>query len=104
MRAAGLCTPLAALLLVCGAAPAAAPAGRPAPVSAPAAEFFEKHVRPVLVEHCHSCHGPKKRRGGLRLDSRAGLLKGGDSGAAVVPGQPEKSLLVRAVRHEGDLK
>ncbi len=78
-----------------------------APPKAPpreAIEFFEKHVRPVFVEKCQSCHGPAKQRGGLRLDSQATLLKGGDSGAVVVPGQPEKSLLLRAVRHEGELK
>src|SRR5579871_4831066 len=55
-------------------------------------EFFEKQVRPVLVEHCYECHsaGAKKLKGGLRLDSRAGLLKGGDSGPAIVAGQPEQ--------------
>ncbi|MHC5540251.1 c-type cytochrome domain-containing protein, partial [Singulisphaera rosea] len=43
-------------------------------------EFFEKQIRPVLVERCQSCHGPEKQKGGLRLDSRAALLAGGDSG------------------------
>src|SRR5579885_3371663 len=68
------------------------------------AEFFERRVRPVLAENCFSCHGPKKQMGGLRLDSRSAILKGGDSGPAVLPGDPEKSLLVRAVRRSGDLK
>jgi hypothetical protein len=64
------------------------------------AEFFEKKVRPVLVEHCFKCHsGPAKVKGGLRLDSRAGLLKGGDNGPAVVPGSPDKSRLVEAVSY-----
>jgi hypothetical protein len=68
-------------------------------------EFFEKKVRPVLDASCFSCHGPKKMRGGLRLDSRAALLRGGDSGPAVVPGQPEKSLLIQAIRyHKDDLR
>src|SRR4051812_39275346 len=67
-------------------------------------EFFEKHVRPVLVEKCVSCHGPKTQRGGLRLDSRQAALQGGDSGPALVPGQPEKSLIVSAVRRAGDVK
>lgn len=60
---------------------------------------FEKQVRPLLVEHCHECHSTKanKTRGGLALDSREAILKGGDSGPAVVPGKPEKSLLVSAV-------
>ena len=67
-------------------------------------EFFEKHVRPVLVSKCQSCHGPKRQQGGLRLDSRAALLKGSDNGAVVVPGQPDKSLLVRAIRYDGDVQ
>jgi len=61
--------------------------------------FFEKQVRPLLVEYCHSCHSTKakKARGGLSLDSRASILTGGDTGPAVVPGKPEKSLLISAV-------
>ncbi|MEX2188503.1 MAG: DUF1549 domain-containing protein, partial [Pirellulales bacterium] len=65
---------------------------------------FENHVRPVLVEHCVKCHGPKKAESGLRLDGRATLLAGGDSGPAVVPGQPDKSLLLAAIRHQDDLE
>lgn len=64
--------------------------------------FFETNARPVLVEHCHKCHGAKKQWAGLRLDSRAGLLRGGESGAAIVPGKPEQSLLIRAVRHQDE--
>src|SRR4051812_24123405 len=67
-------------------------------------EFFENKVRPVLVEHCYSCHSGKKDRGGLRVDSRAALLAGGDTGPALVPGKPDQSLLLKAVRHQGDLK
>jgi mono/diheme cytochrome c family protein len=74
------------------------------PADAGASEFFEKHVRPVLAERCYSCHGPKLQRGGLRLDSRQALLRGGDSGPAIVPGKPEASLLLRAVRRQGDVK
>jgi hypothetical protein len=84
-----------------GAAPPAARSTAPTPQ---AVEFFEKHVRPLLVNKCVSCHGPDKHRGGLRLDSAAALRKGGDSGAVVVPGKPDKSLLIKAVRHEGELK
>src|SRR5262245_50689049 len=67
-----------------------------------AAEFFEKKVRPVLAEHCFTCHSDqaKKLKGGLRLDSRAALLKGGDSGAAIVPGEPANSLLLKAVGYK----
>ncbi len=67
--------------------------------SARAIELFEKHVRPTLVEHCVRCHGAKKQQGGLRLDSPTGLTKGGDSGAAVVPGDPNDSLLIEAIRY-----
>ena len=72
-----------------------------------AEEFFEKRIRPVLVEHCHECHSAdaKKIKGGLRLDSRAAILKGGDTGVAVAPGEPEKSLLISAVSYaDKDLK
>ncbi len=69
--------------------------------------FFEQKIRPVLAEHCYECHSEraKKVKGGLLLDSRAGWQKGGDSGAAaLVPGRPDESLLIRAVRHlEDDL-
>jgi hypothetical protein len=64
-------------------------------------EFFERTVRPLLVEHCYECHssGAKKLRGELRLDTRDGVRKGGTSGPAVVPGDPEKCPLVKAVRY-----
>jgi hypothetical protein len=69
--------------------------------------FFEKKIRPVLVEQCYQCHSEeaarqKKLKGGLYLDTRDGTRTGGDTGAAVVPGGPEKSLLVRALRHTDD--
>jgi hypothetical protein len=68
-------------------------------------EFFERFVRPVLVAECVDCHGPEKQKGGLRLDSRKGWQKGGDSGPSVFPGAPEKSLLLRTIRHlEPELK
>jgi hypothetical protein len=61
--------------------------------------YFEKKVRPLLVQHCSRCHGGTKPRGGLRLDSRANVFKGGDSGPAVVPGKPRDSLLIKAVNY-----
>src|SRR3954465_7949371 len=66
---------------------------------AAAVAYFEKQVRPLLVEHCHGCHSAKanKTRGGLALDNREAILKGGENGPAVVPGKPEQSLLVSAV-------
>jgi len=62
--------------------------------------FFENQIRPVLAEHCHECHSARaeKIRGGLRVDSHAALLEGGDSGPAVIPGDPEHSRLIQAVR------
>ena len=64
-------------------------------------EFFEKNVRPILAEHCYKCHSiaEKTSKGGLILDSRDGMLKGGDEGPAVVPGNPAKSLLLRAITY-----
>ena len=72
--------------------------------AAPPDEHFEKKVRPVLVGKCIVCHGPEKQSGGLRVDSRAALLTGGERGAALVAGKPDESLLLRALAHDGDLK
>ena len=69
-----------------------------------ASDDFEKHIRPLLVEKCQSCHGPEKNKGGLRLDSRAAMLKGGDTGPAVVPGKAADSLLIKAIGYMGELK
>jgi len=65
-------------------------------------DFFEKKIRPVLVERCYECHSAaaKKNKGGLTLDTRDGVLKGGDAGPAIVPGDPEKSKLIEAVRYK----
>jgi hypothetical protein len=64
-------------------------------------EFFEKSVRPVLAERCYKCHSVQsgKSKGGLLLDTKDGLLKGGDNGPAIVPGDPAKSRLIEAVRY-----
>ncbi len=85
--------------LLCAAPAARADAG---------VEFFEKKIRPVLVDHCYSCHSAeasknKKLRGGLYLDSRAGIRDGGDSGPAVTPGKVKDSLLLKALRGQNDL-
>ncbi len=69
-----------------------------------AIEFFERNVRPVLADHCWKCHGPDKQWASLRLDSREAILRGGDSGPAIVPGKPDESRLVQAVRHQGDVQ
>lgn len=67
-------------------------------------DFFETKVRPLLAEHCWSCHGPKKQSGDVRLDSRKGILGESEHGPVVVPGDPEKSVLVHAIRHTGQIK
>src|SRR5262249_43921843 len=79
---------------------ALAPAGGAPPADA---AFFEQEVRPVLQANCLKCHGEGKVRGGLRLTSRAAVLKGGDTGPAVDLKNPDASLLLKAIRHEGDL-
>src|SRR5688500_18519219 len=78
------------------AAPAAA-----APADPEAERFFETKVRPVLVEHCYECHSARatKLKGGLALDRGAGVLKGGDSGPAVVPGDADASRIIEAIRY-----
>jgi len=72
--------------------------------SGDAEDFFEKRIRPVLVERCYQCHSAqaKKLKGGLRLDTRDRVLQGGDSGPAIVPEKPAESLLIRAIRYKDD--
>lgn len=90
---AGLC--LSSLLPL----PRAAAAEVPDPAGI---ELFEKHIRPVLVKNCFNCHaGAERARGGLRLDTKLGGLIGGESGPAIVPGKPEESPLITALKHEG---
>ena len=60
---------------------------------------FEREIRPVLISQCLKCHGESKQEGGLRLDTRAGILQGGDSGPALIAGNPEASLLIDALHH-----
>ncbi len=87
---------LSALFLTCAPFASAFDAGDDA---------FEKRIRPVLAEHCWKCHGATKQASGLRLDSRAAMLAGGSGeGPSVIPGKPDESPLVRAVRQDGDLK
>ena len=69
--------------------------------SAAQGDFFEKQIRPLLAERCYECHSAeKKQKGGLSLDTRESVLKGGDTGPALVAGDPEKSLLIEAVRYK----
>ncbi len=94
---------LSCLLVCCGVGGRYTASG--ATADAAGIEHFEKHVRPVLVESCYGCHSvgaEKGIKGGLALDTRDALLKGGDSGPALVPGDPEKSLLIKAVRYHDE--
>jgi len=82
-----------------------APSARSQGTDAEGEKFFETRIRPVLAEHCFQCHSQKaqKLRGGLLMDSRESMRQGGDSGPIIVPGQPEKSLIIHALRQEKDL-
>ena len=92
-----------AWLVMASASAVAAP--KPADVhpTKEGADFFEKKIRPILVKHCYECHSgdPKKARANFVLDTREGLRKGGQSGSAIAPGNPDESLLIEAVRYEG---
>jgi hypothetical protein len=70
-------------------------------VEAAREKFFEQNIRPLLAQNCYACHGEKKQKGGLRLDSIEAILKGGESGPAIVPGKPDESLLVSAINYAG---
>jgi hypothetical protein len=90
------------VLLVIGKAYCAAPTMTSRP-SKEGLDFFEKHIRPVLVHNCYECHSgdAAKAKGHLLLDTAEGMRKGGDSGAVILPGHADSSLLVEAIRYEG---
>jgi hypothetical protein len=95
---------LVAVVLV----PSFAAAADPAP-DAQKVEFFETKIRPVLAEQCYKCHSEqaatdKKLKGGLKLDTKAGLLKGGDTGAAMVPGKTDAGTLLKTLKYDGDVQ
>jgi len=90
-----------AVLLVVGGTGVLRAEESPAQGAEPTAEqikFFESKIRPIFHESCNKCHGEKKQFAGLRLDTREGLMKGGDGGPSVVPGKPGESLLIQAVK------
>ena len=93
---------LAVLLLALACLVSRAEADEPRDFTQQQLTFFETKIRPVLVEHCYECHaaGAKIVQGALRVDHRAGLLRGGDSGPAIVPKQAEQSLLLKALRYD----
>ena len=92
----------AALILAGAALCGKADEATPATPTAEQVEFFETKIRPLFAEECYRCHSDeaKKLKGDLHLDSRSGMLKGGETGAAVVPGNPDASLLIKAVRYK----
>src|SRR3984885_11021673 len=93
-----------AIISALGLVSAFAQAPTPAPASsALPPDFFENKVRPILAENCYDCHTTAEM-GGLRVDSRERLLQGGKSGPAMMPGDPDKSILIQAIRQSGDLK
>ena len=92
LRSLGRC-----LVVACGCVTAVA---APTAANADQSHFFETEVRPVLVKRCGACHGAEKQKAGLRLDSLVGMLRGGESGPAIEPGDPDASNLVAAIRHE----
>ena len=83
------------------ASPAATQSAAPVTQNQADLAFYEKHIRPVLIKNCYECHSAEadKLKAGLALDSRDALLKGGDSGRAVVLGEPDKSLLITSLLH-----
>ncbi|HXD88080.1 MAG TPA: DUF1553 domain-containing protein [Urbifossiella sp.] len=96
-------------LVICVASSSSPVRAAAPPVDPRGADFFEKKIRPLLVEHCYACHSSdaaakKKLRGGLRLDNREALRSGGDSGPAIVPGKPAGSLLIETLKYAGEIK
>src|SRR5690606_4543615 len=96
-----------ALLLASSLLSAELPPGHPAvaaPLPADDLQFFETKVRPVLVDHCYTCHSKEadKVRGGFLIDSREAILHGGNSGPAIVPGDPGSSLLIQAIGYQDE--
>jgi mono/diheme cytochrome c family protein len=71
------------------------------PDEAATPEFYTSRVQPIFQANCYRCHGGMNHRGGLNIQTRAGMIKGGHDGQVLVPGDPSKSLLVRLIRHEG---
>lgn len=73
-------------------------------VSAADARFFREEVLPLLKDSCQRCHGAQKQNSSLRLDSREAVIKGGQNGPAIVVGKPDESLLMKVLKHDGDIQ
>ena len=104
MWKAGAAIAVTALLISCFGVAWSQPAAQPEKLSPEVVEFFENAIRPILTDRCVRCHGAEKQKAGLRLDSREAMLKGSETGPVIMPGQPEKSLLIEAIHQKGELK
>ena len=97
----------AALILAAAALASAATLWQPHPVAAQAAPapdtiaFYTQRVQPIFQANCYSCHGGMNHRGGLNIATKAGMLKGGHDGSVLDAENPEQSMLIRLIRHEG---
>lgn len=76
----------------------------PALFSADPGKYFDTRIAPILTRRCLPCHNEELKDGGISFQDRATLLKGGSHGPAVVPGKPEESFIVKAIRHDGDVR
>jgi mono/diheme cytochrome c family protein len=87
---------------IAGFAVLAGPQARTAELAKAQVDFFENKIRPILADTCYKCHNAAdgKLKGGLALDTKEATLKGGDTGPAVVPGDPDKSLLIKAITYK----
>ncbi len=92
------------LLVVAAGTSGAEPEAQVPPADPAALQFFEQKVRPLLVAKCQECHGSEKQKSNFRVDSREAFLEGGDSGAALVPLEPMKSMLMDVISYRGEIK
>ena len=93
------------VLAMCSALAAPVMAQTPALPAAAAKVDYDQHIRPILAQHCYSCHGPEAQQSGLRLDLRQPALRGGDYGPVITPGNSADSKLIkRVVNGDGDRK
>ena len=100
-NAIGASLTLAALSLAAVSLSHMKPVGAQSGPPANSPEFYTQQVQPIFQANCYRCHGGMNRRGGLQLDTQAGMMRGGKDGSVITPGHPEQSLLIALIRHEG---
>lgn len=101
MRVKAVCVAGAAVAALALAAGVSQPKDVQAAANPGSVAFYTEQVVPVFKENCYKCHAGMAHRGGFQMDTKAGMFKGGHDGVVVIPGDPDKSLLVRLMRHEG---